>query len=244
MREIRVYAGHVPLLNDSVIVLSDEAAHHLLNVLRVRVGTPLTVFNGKGRELNARLVRIDGKKPVVELHDTLGRNCESPLKVELGQVISKGDRMEFILQKSVELGVSSITPLISERCVVRLNEQRMDKKVESWQRIVISACEQCGRSVVPEVREPLPLATWCALHDPTVLSLTLDPGSSDTLNTLEVSTDKLRLLTGPEGGFSDTEVALTKAHGFATVRLGPRILRTETAPLVALSILGARFGDL
>ena len=244
MREIRVYAGHVPLLNDSVIVLSDEAAHHLLNVLRVRVGTPLTVFNGKGRELNARLVRIDGKKPVVELHDTLGRNCESPLKVELGQVISKGDRMEFILQKSVELGVSSITPLISERCVVRLNEQRMDKKVESWQRIVISACEQCGRNVVPEVREPLPLATWCSLHDPTVLSLTLDPGSSDTLNTLEVSTDKLRLLTGPEGGFSDTEVALTKAHGFATVRLGPRILRTETAPLVALSILGARFGDL
>ena len=120
----------------------------------------------------------------------------------------------------------------------------MDKKVESWQRIVISACEQCGRSVVPEVREPLPLATWCALHDPTVLSLTLDPWSSDTLNTLEVSTDKLRLLTGPEGGFSDTEVALTKAHGFATVRLGPRILRTETAPLVALSILGARFGDL
>ena len=244
MREISVYAGHVPLLNDSVIVLSDEAAHHLLNVLRVRVGTPLTVFNGKGRELNARLVRIDGKKPVVELHDTLERNCESPLKVELGQVISKGDRMEFILQKSVELGVSSITPLISERCVVRLNEQRMDKKVESWQRIVISACEQCGRNVVPEVREPLPLATWCSLHDPTVLSLTLDPGSSDTLNTLEVSTDRLRLLTGPEGGFSDTEVALTKAHGFATVRLGPRILRTETAPLVALSILGARFGDL
>ena len=152
--------------------------------------------------------------------------------------------MEVILQKSFELGVSSITPLISERCVVRLNEQRMDKKVESWQRIVISACEQCGRNVVPEVREPLPLATWCSLHDPTVLSLTLDPGSSDTLNTLEVSTDRLRLLTGPEGGFSDAEVALTKAHGFATVRLGPRILRTETAPLVALSILGARFGDL
>ena len=169
-------------------------------------------------------------------------NVESPLFIELGQVISRGDKMEFTIQKAVELGISKITPLYSSRCGVKLDDKRKDKKVEQWQKIAISACEQCGRNVVPKVGEITNIDDWYS-KDPEALSLTLDPKASIKLSEIKLKS-KLRLLIGPEGGLDDSEIQKASENNFVGVTLGPRILRTETAALAALSILGCTFGDL
>jgi len=167
---------------------------------------------------------------------------ESPLKLHLGQGISRGDRMDFVIQKAVELGVTEITPLFTERCGVKLDAERLAKRTEQWQKIAIAACEQSGRSVVPLVHTAIQLTKWLA-QETKDLKLTLDPWTSDSIKTIAGS-QTIRLVIGPEGGFTDAEVAQTKDAGFMAVRLGPRVLRTETAALTAISALQLQFGDL
>lgn len=170
-------------------------------------------------------------------------DSESPLHLHLGQVMSRGEKMEFTIQKSIELGVSVITPLISERCGVRLDAERMAKKQQQWQKIAIAACEQCGRNRIPQIRPIMTLEAWCAEPDDG-LRLNLHPRASASINTLPLPQHRIRLLIGPEGGLSADEIAMTANHRFTDILLGPRVLRTETTALTAITALQVRFGDL
>ncbi|HET8816707.1 MAG TPA: 16S rRNA (uracil(1498)-N(3))-methyltransferase [Pseudidiomarina sp.] len=223
--------------------LSDDAANHVGRVLRMRVGDRIDLFTGDGYLYPAQITTVSKKMVTVLVNERQTLTNESPVAVHLGQAISRGDRMDFVLQKSVELGVAAITPLFTERCGVKLNGERLDKKVQQWQKIVIAACEQSGRTRVPTVHHPVTLAAWFAQLEP-ALRLTLDPYAQRPLREMELMDRKVQLVIGPEGGFTEEEVALTAAHDFIPVKLGPRVLRTETAALAALSVLQYQFGDL
>ncbi len=157
--------------------------------------------------------------------------------------MSRGEKMEFTVQKAVELGVNVITPLFSERCGVKLDAERLAKKMQQWQKIAIAACEQCGRNCIPEVRNAMALDAWCAEPEPG-LKLNLHPRAKHSINTLPLPIERVRLLIGPEGGLSADEIAMTAQHGFTDILLGPRVLRTETTALTAITALQVRFGDL
>ncbi|WKE66183.1 16S rRNA (uracil(1498)-N(3))-methyltransferase [Gallaecimonas kandeliae] len=241
MRNPRIFEPQ-PLTKGQELNLSEDGANHVGRVLRMQPGQTLRLFNGDGHDYDAEILEA-GKKQVrvgITAANTLGN--ESPLAIHLGQVISRGERMEFVIQKAVELGVTEITPLFSERCGVKLQGERLDKKVGQWQKIAISACEQCGRALVPKVNEVALLADWVQLpfagH-----SLTLSPYADGGISSL-AKVDAARLLIGPEGGFTDDEVKLASQAGFKDVLLGPRVLRTETAALAAITALQLSLGDL
>ncbi|GHE21291.1 16S rRNA (uracil(1498)-N(3))-methyltransferase [Halomonas urumqiensis] len=224
------------------VVLPDGPARHVGRVLRLGEGAPLCLFDGHGHEASAVIVAVTRKQVVARIEAIEPGAGESPLAVHLGQAISKGDRMDYAIQKSVELGVTAITPLYTEHGDVRLKGEREAKKHAHWQAVAASACEQCGRAVVPPVHPPVALADWLAERDE-ALRLVLHPGVADAL--AESGTPpSAALLIGPEGGLADGEVAAARAAGFTPLSLGPRILRTETAPVVALALLQYRFGDL
>jgi len=241
MRTIRLYQPGLLAPGQST-PLCEDAANHAGKVLRMQPGDALELFNGDGHNYAAVITDVGKKQLRVEITNVSPNPVESPLKLHLGQGISRGDRMDFAIQKAVELGVSEITPLFTERCGVKLDAERLEKKREQWQKIVISACEQSGRSVVPPVHMPLTLEKWLAQPDD-CLKLTLDPWTDATIKQL-TPTHQLRLVIGPEGGFSDREVTATAQAGFQPVRLGPRVLRTETAALTAIAALQLQLGDL
>lgn len=242
MRIPRIF--HPDLLAvDQEIVLSSDATNHLANVLRLKADHPIVLFNGDGNEYSAQLISVEKRKVIALVEAKLSVSVESELKIHLGQGVSRGDRMDLVLQKSVELGVAEITPLLTERCGVKLTEDRWQKKHQQWQKIIIAACEQCGRNVLPTLHPPVELNQW--LNQSTnQLRLTLHPRAEKSVRHLAIPTSGTRLLIGPEGGFSDQEIYLTEQSGFHTVQLGPRILRTETAALAAITALQALFGDL
>lgn len=230
-----------PLVADSEFTLPDDVAHHLVRVLRCEPGTRFTLFNGQGGAWEAELVEAGKKSARARLLAFAPDNRQSPLHTHLGQVMSKGDRMDYAIQKATELGVSEITPLTSERCELRLRgEERADKKLEHWRRVALSACEQSGRNIPPLIHEPCALADWSARLR-CDLKLVLAPGIAGALPVEKICS--AAVLIGPEGGLSGTEIAATQAQGFQPWQLGPRVLRTETAPVVALALLQARFGD-
>lgn len=241
MRIPRIYHHGAIALNHE-FALDDDAANHVGRVLRMAVGSELLLFNGDGFNYPARISNSDKKRVYVIAGAQQPNPVESPLKIHLGQGISRGDRMDFAIQKAVELGVTEITPLFTERCGVKLDGERLAKRNEQWQKIAISACEQSGRSVVPVVHPAVSLDSWLA-QDTKELKLTLHPWAKDTIKTLIPNPD-IRLVIGPEGGFSEQEMALTTAAGFNGIQLGPRVLRTETAALTAISALQLQFGDL
>jgi 16S rRNA (uracil1498-N3)-methyltransferase len=201
------------------------------------------LFDGSGAEFPATITEVSKKHVQVNVTQRVEKSSESPLDIHLGQVVSRGEKMEFTIQKSVELGVNTITPLISERCGVKLDPKRFEKKLHQWQKIAIAACEQCGRNVVPQVRPLMKLEDWCAEKDD-ALKLNLHPRAHYSINTLPEPLTKVRLLIGPEGGLSAEEIAMTENYKFAETLLGPRVLRTETAALTAITALQVRFGDL
>lgn len=225
------------------IHLSEDAAGHVGRVLRMTQGQEVLLFDGSGAEFPAVIISVSKKNVAVEIKERIERSIESPLNLHLGQVISRGDKMEFTIQKAVELGVNTITPLISERCGVKLNAERFEKKLQQWQKIAIAACEQCGRNIVPVVRPLMQLEQWCA-EDYDGLKLNLHPRAKYSINTLPAPVSKVRLLIGPEGGLSDEEIQMTEQYQFEETLLGPRVLRTETAGLSAITALQVRFGDL
>jgi len=246
MRTPRFYEPQ-PLAENTSLTLSDDATQHI-RVLRLNVGDYITLFNGqkndKGNgEYLAKLTEVQKRTCQVNIESFQETNNESPLHLHLGQVISRGDRMEFVIQKAVELGVNEITPLISERCGVKLNAERMAKKQQQWQKIAIAACEQSGRNVVPTIHPTQSLTQWCEF-DLVCCKLTLHPRAKYSINTLPNEIEHVRLLIGPEGGLSDDEISLTETLDFTETLLGPRVLRTETAALTAITALQCRFGDL
>ncbi|GAB3233967.1 16S rRNA (uracil(1498)-N(3))-methyltransferase [Pseudaeromonas pectinilytica] len=242
MRVPRIYEPG-PLSSHALLDLSEDGANHIGRVLRMQAGQELVLFDGRGGQYPATIQAVGKKQVQVQLGELDPVEVESPLAIHFGQVISRGDKMEFTIQKSVELGVAVITPLFSERCGVKLGGERLDKKLEQWQKIAISACEQCGRNRIPEIRPAMELAAWLA--EPTAeLKLNLHPRAPYSINTLPEPSHGIRLLIGPEGGLSSAEIELAREHGFADMLLGPRVLRTETAGLTAITALQCRFGDL
>jgi 16S rRNA (uracil1498-N3)-methyltransferase len=241
MRQPRFYDPQ-PLAITQTVKLGDDATQHI-HVLRLKVESTITLFNGQGGEFHATLVDVQKRSCTVHIDSFNETDNESPLHLHLGQVISRGDRMEFVIQKAVELGVNEITPLVSERCGVKINLERMMKKQQQWQRIAIAACEQSGRNVVPIIHLTQPLMQWCSAPSDDV-KLTLHPRAKYSINTLPDKLINISLLIGPEGGFSDQEIELTETLNFTETLLGPRILRTETAALTAITALQCRFGDL
>lgn len=227
----------------STVALSSDAFGHVVRVLRLKAGDEVTFFNGDGNDYQAVLNEVSKKQATASITSSIIRNNESPLNIHLGQGISRGDRMDFTLQKSVELGVNTITPLFTERCGVKLNAERLEKKRQQWQKIVISACEQSGRAVVPEVLAPVSLSEWLG-QSTQALKINLHPRAEHSIMGLPMSATRVRLLIGPEGGLTNEEIEQASDANYTEVLLGPRVLRTETAALTAITALQCKFGDL
>lgn len=242
MRIPRIYTDQ-PLGASRDMTLEGSAANHVARVLRLKPGAALILFDGRGGEYPATLTGADKRSIQVRLDAQLAREVESPLEITLAQGISRGERMDYAIQKAVELGVSHIVPVITERTQVTLKGERLEKKLGHWQGIAISACEQCGRNRVPEVAPPVTLANWLP-SGANGLSLVLDPLATQGLPALARPGGPVNLLIGPEGGLTDAEIAQACAVGFSGVRLGPRILRTETAAMATLSAIQLLWGDL
>ena len=222
--------------------LAADQARYLSRVLRLRAGDSLTVFNGDNGEFAATLSAVGKNSATVLVESHVETATESPLKVHLVQGISRGERMDYVVQKATELGVSAITPLRSERTEVRLSGERAEKKLRHWQQIATSACEQCGRNRLPNIQPAQDLAQWIGgVEADTRLVLHHRASSAQTDAT---SPSSSALLVGPEGGLSPEEITAAEQAQFRSLQLGPRILRTETAPLAAIAILQARWGDM
>lgn len=258
MRRIRVHVD-APLAAGMELPLPEDVAAHLSRVLRLSVGDECVVFNGDGHDYAARIVAQDKRGLRVAIGDSQPVDNESPLRVTLLQGVARGEKMDLILQKATELGVSAIAPLWSQRSEVKLNGARAEKRLAHWRGVVTSACEQCGRARVPEVAAPVSLAAAVQSLSAGGLRLILDPEGELGLATLgdEIDIDRddggpgltLRardvvLAVGPEGGWSPVDREQLQGAGFRGLRLGPRILRTETAGLAAIAALQSRLGDL
>jgi len=241
MRISRLYVSMALPLHQC-IKLDDESAHYLRSVLRLKKAHLITLFNGKGGEYQAKLLEVSRKQVLVEVQTFIPRNVESSLQITLGLGIARGDRMDFSVQKSVELGVTKIMPLQTERCVVKLANEKGENKVRHWQKIAQHATEQSGRTIRPVVNEVNTLATWVTQQQG--LKLFLDPFATQTLKQITPKSTDVTLLVGPEGGFSEQEREIAKQAGFLPVQLGARILRTETATLAALTAIQMLWGDL
>lgn len=240
----RIPRIHVPspLAVGAEVPLGSAAAGHLHRVLRMSAGAQVVLFDGRGGEYPARLTALDrqGGSAEVLAHRAVDR--ESPLRVTLGQGISRGERMDQVIQKSVELGVGAVQPLFTERCVVQLKGARLERRLEHWRSIAVGACEQCGRNVLPMIEPPLALRDWLAIASETP-GLLLDPTAVGGLADMAPAA-AVRLLIGPEGGLSAQEIDACLQAGFRGIRLGERVMRTETAPLAALAALQTLWGDL
>ena len=233
------------LINGAEIELDGDRARYLGKALRARIGDRVTIFNGEGPEWLATIMRIGKSSVVLELGESIETGTESPLKIHLVQGISRGERMDFVVQKATELGVKRITPVLTEYGVVKLNPDRAEKRREHWQKIAASACEQSGRTRLPLIDTPVPLKNWFGSKPEKVdAELILMPGAATPLATIPAPETKVCVMIGPEGGFSDTEYADADVSGFKAVSLGPRVLRTESAAIATLAILQSLWGDL
>ena len=241
MRIPRIYTAAGIEANGD-IELEPGPSRHLSKVLRLKIGDSLVLFNGSGGQYPARITAIDRKSVRASVGDFEPVELESELCLQLGIAISRGERMDWVVQKATELGVSSIAPLLSERTEVRLDPERADKKLRHWQQIAISACEQCGRNRPPRIMPLKGLEHWLQEVDAQV-RLVLHPSAGNSAPGLSPPAS-VALLVGPEGGFSEEEIVKAEKAGFRSLQLGPRVLRTETAPLAAIAILQARWGDM
>ena len=243
MRLTRVYV-EAPVTAGKRVVVEGSAVNHITRVLRLRSGDALTVFDGSGGEFGARIeeFRKDAVVVAVEEHRPLDR--ESPLTLTLAQGISRGERMDWIIQKATELGASKIVPLFTKRSMVRLDERQAERKIQHWRAIAVAACEQCGRNKVPELVTPIDFFDVLPADSSGATRLLLSPTGDLRIEDLQDTAKAITVLIGPEGGLEDVEQEAALAAGFKAVRLGPRVLRTETAAIAALTIIQHHFGDL
>ncbi|SCZ61817.1 16S rRNA (uracil(1498)-N(3))-methyltransferase [Thiohalomonas denitrificans] len=242
MRIPRIYQP-VSLVTGQRLELDGNGVNHAVRVLRLKSGAPVILFNGEGGAFDAVLVEAERRRAVVELRTFRDEETESPLAITLVQGISRGDRMDYTIQKAVELGVARIVPVVTARTVVDLKGERREKRRERWQARAIAACEQCGRNRVPEVAPILALDEWLARPTTAVDCWMLDHRSEAGL-AVDLAGAAATLLIGPEGGLTANERSLALSRGYRGLRLGPRVLRTETASVVALTIMQHRWGDL
>ncbi|GAA0697690.1 16S rRNA (uracil(1498)-N(3))-methyltransferase [Marinobacterium maritimum] len=241
MRIPRVYESQ-PLSAGALIELSDTSIQHVVRALRLHDGDLIRLFNGDGAEYTAELTGVDKRRASAQITEVAHPAVESGLQVHIGQTLSRGERMDYAVQKATEMGVTHITPLTSERCEVRLKADREDKRLRHWQQVAISACEQSLRTRVPEILDVSPLEQWIQ-HVDAELKLVLHHHTAQPLQSMEAPAS-VALLIGPEGGLTEAEVDAALAAGFQPVAFGPRVMRTETAPVAACAILQYLWGDL
>lgn len=243
MRIPRIHVAG-PLCAGSPVRLDDNASNHVVRVLRLTPGATLLLFDGHGGQWRARLTDIDkrGASALVEAYDDIER--ESPLAVVLAQGIARGERMDFALQKAVELGVQAIRPVFTARSNVQLDGERLDKRLGHWRGVISAACEQCGRNRLPALAAPVRIEALLAEAAGDGLRLMLDPLAVHGLRRIAAPAGPVTLLVGPEGGLTDAERTAAAAAGWQGVHLGPRVLRTETAGIAALAAMAALWGDL
>jgi len=233
------------LINGTVVVVEGDRARYLGRVLRLRTGDPITVFDGTGPEWPATIENMTKSTVTLQVGDSREAGTESPLKIHLVQGVSRGERMDFVVQKATELGVKRITPVLTEYGVVKLDGDRAAKRREHWAGVAVSACEQSGRTRPPLIDAPISLKQWFGAKPAGAdVDLILRPGAGTPLAGATAPATKACILVGPEGGFSDTEYEDAEVAGFDAVSLGPRILRTETAAAAALAIMQSVWGDL
>lgn len=225
------------------INLPEQPAHHASRVLRMKAGDKLVLFNGDGNNYPGEIIYLGKDGVKVKIGEPVTTKTESILNITLAQGISSGDRMDFTLQKAVELGISHIQPIAAERSVTKLQGEKAERRREHWQQVVISACEQSGRANVPTVSLPMPLSTWLGSPEEFSLKVMLSPQGSLTLHDTPRPEGRICMLIGCEGGFSPQEQAAAESCGFTGIRLGPRILRTETAALATLAAMQSLWGD-
>jgi len=243
MRITRVYTDQ-SLETGFEVELGEDAARHLISVLRLKTGEPVILFNGRGGEYRGVVARSERKRLLVTLQEFVDCERESPLAIHLGIGISRSEKMDLVIQKATELGVVSISPLFTDRIEVKLKGERAEKKLRHWRQVAISACEQCRRNRLPRIAEPQLLENWQRIIDADI-KLVLHHRSRISLAELKCQTPSTAaLLIGPEGGLAVEEIAGAEDRGFEPLALGPRVLRTETAPLAAISILQSLWGDM
>jgi 16S rRNA (uracil1498-N3)-methyltransferase len=242
MRIPRIYTDS-PLSAGVTAKLDDNAAQHVGRVLRMQPGQELRLFNGDGQDYPATITAAGKKHVEVDVGTPEPNPTESPLEIVLGQTLSKGDRMDYAVQKAVEMGVTRIVPLTTERCDVKLKGDREDKRLRHWQSVAISAAEQCGRSRVPEILPVMTVAQWLEHSRDCDARLVLHHRTERSLQSLNTPS-RVALMIGPEGGLSADEIALAEQEGFLPVALGPRVLRTETAPVAAMALCQWLWGDI
>jgi 16S rRNA (uracil1498-N3)-methyltransferase len=240
MRVSRLYVD-LPLASNEQVELGEDGGHYVRTVLRLKKDDAIILFNGRGGEYDCVLAEVSRKSVRIQVNTWSDRNLESPLHVTLGLGISRGDRMDWAVQKAVELGANRITPIITERCVVQLKGEKKPQRLQHWQKIVQHAAEQSGRTVLPELVEIEAIQKWVSHQQG--LKIFLDPYTENSLTQMQPDNLKVTLLTGPEGGFTDQERNIAKAAGFIPVHLGSRILRTETAAIAALAAVQMLWGD-
>lgn len=241
MRLSRIFTAQALSAGD-LVELEGPASHYLARVLRVSEGDAVTLFNGDGKEYMGQVSGLQRQVVQVRISSIREPGNESALKITLVQAISRGERMDYSLQKSTELGVARIQPITSSRVEVRLDHKRADKRLARWRAVVVSACEQSGRAVVPDVGAPMSLGEWLSSVGESQC-LVLDPLARQRLSTCSVQGDAISVLVGPEGGFSEEEIRQICSAGVEAVSLGPRILRTETAGPAAIILLQSMAGD-
>ena len=244
MRLTRCHVG-LPLSTGATVVLPESAATHLVRVLRLREGDECLLFNGDGHDYGARITSAGKREVSVLILSARHIDNESPLRITLVQGIARGEKMDLILQKATELGVAAIIPVMAERTEVKLDAERTSKRMAHWRSVVVSACEQSGRACIPDLAQPLSLAHGAAAMADDCMKLSLDPAGTDSLICLPAPVaNRIAVAIGPEGGWSPRDRETLRLAGFSGLRLGPRILRTETAGLAAIAALQSRFGDL
>lgn len=242
MRTIRSYID-APLAPGAELALPETIGNHIVRVLRLKTGDAFNLFNGDGNDYPAEITAIDKKGATARILSCHAVNTESPLNIHLYQSIARGEKMDWILQKATELGVAAFTPMVSDRTEVKLDSERSDKKLNHWLGVIRSACEQSGRACLPAVHAPVSINQ---LNGAVKLDQAyyLDPEAADGINGLVLDTaSDLTLAIGPEGGFSERDIRLLQTAGFKGLRIGPRVLRTETAGIAAIAALQSRFGD-
>lgn len=241
MRIPRIYTPQA-LLDNTSVTLEAGASQHLARALRLQVGDELTLFDGGDGEFPAVITQVERKQVVVETGIRRDNSVESPLAIHLGIALSRGERMDWVVQKATELGVNAVTPLFTARSEVKLGGERAEKKIRHWQQIAISACEQCGRNRLPVIKPLARLDRWLD-HTVAQRKFVLHHRGPAVQNAVQ-QPDSVALLIGPEGGLSPEEIRDAEKAGYCALRLGPRVLRTETAPLAAIAILQAQWGDM
>jgi 16S rRNA (uracil1498-N3)-methyltransferase len=241
MRIPRIYIDQALAISES-LSLNENTSHYLSKVLRMQEGRELIVFNGQGGEYSAQVKEVGKKQVSIQINQFAEDNRQSPLELHLAIGISRGERMDWVLQKATELGVTRIIPLITERTEVKIKGEKQDKKMQHWQQIIVSACEQCQRNVLPLLQEPQLIDDWLKTVS-TDYRFVLHHRNHQSLSK-SATPRSVTLLIGPEGGLNEAEITLAENEKFQSLRLGPRVLRTETAPVAAISLVQYLWGDL